>query len=84
MALPNMKTSLDAAFSAVSDKLGDSMTFLAEMKEVSQEKMTTLVNDILGLAPLIEVTGFSMKELSVDIGIPPGVHIGFIKEKRND
>jgi hypothetical protein len=36
------------------------------------------------LAPLIEVTGFNMKDVSVDVGIPPGMTISFVKEKDVD
>jgi hypothetical protein len=42
------------------------------------------MNDILGLAPLIEVTGFNMKEVSIDASIPPSITISFTKQKDVD
>jgi len=64
--------------------LKDSFSFLKDMKEASLEKINILANDILGLAPLIELTGFNMKEVSVDVGIPPGIGITFLKERDVD
>lgn len=84
MNITILKTDLKETVSAMGDKLKDSFSFLKDMKEASLEKINTLVNDILGLAPLIEVTGFNMKEVSVDVGIPPGISISFIKEKDVD
>ena len=51
---------------------------------MSQDKLKTLVNDILCLAPLIEVTGFNMTDVSVDVSIPPGISLQFVKEKDVD
>ena len=47
----------------------------------SSIQYSALVNDILGLAPLIEMTGFSMRDVSMDIGIPLGVTLSFTKER---
>jgi hypothetical protein len=84
MNITILKTDLKETVNGMADKLKDSFSFLKDMKEASLEKINTLVNDILGLAPLIEVTGSNMKEVSVDVGIPPGISISFIKEKDVD
>ena len=68
----------------VDSKLKDSLSFLSDLKEAGWEKVTTLINDILGLAPLIEKTGYSMRDISVDATIPPGIMILFTKEKEVD
>ena len=69
---------------SASEKLKDLLSFLKNVKEAGVEKVNTFVNDILGLAPLIEVTGFNMKDLSIEAGIPPGIIISFVKEKDVD
>ena len=84
MNLSDVKTGLSDSITMVGSKLADSFSFLKNMKEASVEKVNQLVNDILGLAPLIETTGFNMREVSVDIGIPPGIGISFTKEKDVD
>ena len=67
-----------------SDKLTASLCFLKDAKEAGADKINGFVNDILGMAPLIEVTGFNMKDVSVDVGIPLGMSISFVKEKDVD
>jgi hypothetical protein len=84
MVIEEMKSGLTSAVASFDSKLKDSLAFLSDLKEAGWEKVNTLVNDILGLAPLIEVTGFNMKELNVDASIPPSVNISFSKEKEAD
>ena len=84
MDIKVLKTNLAETVGTAGNKLKDSFSFLKDMKEASLAKINTLVNDILGLAPLIEMTGFNMKEVSVDVGIPPGISISFVKERDVD
>ena len=84
MATADIKTSVADALSFASDKLKDSLSFLKDVKDSGADKINGFVNDILGLAPLIEVTGFNMKDVSVEVGIPPGLTISFVKEKDVD
>jgi len=84
MSVQEIKTSLTDAVGSLGSKIKDPLSFLKEMREASSDKIKTLVNDILGLAPLIEVTGFCMKDLSVDVGIPPGIKLSFTKERDVD
>ena len=84
MTTADLKSSVADVMNFASDKLTASLSFLKDAKEAGSEKITGFVNDILGLAPLIEVTGFNMKDVSVDVGIPPGLSISFVKEKDVD
>jgi len=84
MTTTNIKETVNDVLSFTSDKLTASLSFLKDAKEAGVEKVNGFVNDILGLAPLIEVTGFNMKDVSVDVGIPPGMSISFIKERDVD
>jgi hypothetical protein len=84
MTTADLKSSVADVMNFASDKLTASLSFLKDAKEARTEKITGFVNDILGLAPLIEVTGFNMKDVGVDAGIPPGMSISFIKEKDVD
>lgn len=84
MTTADLKSTLSDVMNFASDKLTASMSFLKDAKEAGAEKINGFVNDILGLAPLIEVTGFNMKDVSVEVGIPPGMAISFIKEKDVD
>ena len=81
MATTDLKETVSDVLNFTSDKLTASLSFLKDAKEAGAGKITGFVNDILGLAPLIEVTGFNMKDVSVDVGIPPGMSISFVKEK---
>ena len=81
MGIDNLKQSLIDSIGAVNDQLKDSFSMIKNLKEAGAEKINAPVNDILGIAPLIEETGFNMKDVSVDIGIPPGITLSFIKEK---
>ena len=84
MVIDEIKTGFDTAVSSVGGKLKDSLSFLSDLKDAGWEKVNTLVNDILGLAPLIEVTGFSMRDVSIDASIPPSITVAFLKEKEVD
>jgi inosine-uridine nucleoside N-ribohydrolase len=84
MATTDLKETVSDVLNFASDKLTASLSFLKDAKEAGAEKINGFVNDILGLAPLIEVTGFNMKDVSVEVGIPPGMTISFIKEKDVD
>ena len=84
MVIEEMKTGISGAVTGFSGKLKDSLSFLSDLKDAGWEKISTLINDILGLAPLIEVTGFSMRDVSVDATIPPSITLAFVKEKEVD
>lgn len=84
MDIESIKSGFSEAVDSFDTKLKDSVSFLKNIKEMSQDKLNNLVNDILGLAPLIEVTGFNMKDVSVDVSIPPGISLQFVKEKDVD
>lgn len=82
--IEKIKSDISGAVDTIDSKLKDSVSFLSDLKEAGWEKVTTLINDILGLAPLIEVTGFSMRDVSVDATIPPSITLSFFKEKEVD
>ena len=82
--ISEITSSLTDVMNSASDKLQGSLSFLRNMKEAGVDKISTFVNDILGLAPLIEVAGFNMKDVSIEAGIPPGITISFVKEKDVD
>ena len=84
MDITILKDGLKKTVDTMQTTVKDSFSFLKDMREASLDKIKTLVNDILGLAPLIEVSGFNMKDVSVDAGIPPAISIAFIKEKDVD
>ena len=79
-----MQTGLTDTIISIGDKMKGSLSFLKHMKDASVEKIVALVNDILGLGPLIEMTGFNMKDVSMDIVIPPGISLSFTKERDVD
>ena len=82
--IEKIKSGITGAVDTIDSKLKESLSFLSDMKDAGWEKVTTLINDILGLAPLIEVTGFSMRDVSVDASIPPSITLSFFKEKEVD
>ena len=84
MTTTDLKETVGNVLNFASDKLTASLSFLKDAKEAGTDKIAGFVNDILGMAPLIEVAGFNMKDVSVDVGIPPGMTISFVKEKDVD
>ncbi len=84
MSIQTIKTKVSGVVEVFDSKLKDSLSFLSDLKEAGWEKVSKLVNDILGLEPLIEVTGFSMRDISVDASIPPSITVLFAKEKEVD
>ena len=84
MPIEQIKSGIANAVSTVSDGLKNSLSFLSDLKDAGWEKISTFINDILGLAPLIEVTGFSMKDVIADATLPPSITFQFIKEKEAD
>ncbi len=82
--IKKIKSGVSDAVDTLDSKLKDTLSYLSDLKDTSWEKVTALINDILGLAPLIEVTGYSMKDLNVNAGIPPSTTLSFIKEKEVD
>ncbi|PWT99368.1 MAG: hypothetical protein C5B52_10730 [Bacteroidetes bacterium] len=79
--IEKIKEGLQDAISIVQEKVGDSVELIKDFKELSTGKISDLVNNVLGLSPLIEESGFRMGDLNIAIGIPPSVSLGFIKEK---
>jgi hypothetical protein len=84
MPITDLKSNVADVINSTNDKLINTFSFLKDVKEAGADKINNLVNDILGLAPLIEVTGFNMKEVAIDATIPPGISISFFKEKDVD
>ena len=84
MDIEIIKSSISNAVDSLDAKFKDSLSFLKDMKELAGDKLNNLVNDILGLAPLIEVTGFSMKDISVEAGFPTGITLNFEKQRDMD
>jgi hypothetical protein len=81
MALESLKENIMQSIESASEKLKDPLSIIKDLKDASSEKMNSLVNDLFNLAPLIEKTGFSMKEVNMELGIPPGINLIFTKEK---
>jgi hypothetical protein len=84
MPIEKIKSGISVAVSSVSETMKNSLSFLSDLKDAGWEKVNTFINDILGLTPLIEVTGFTMKEVIADATIPPSIIFQFIKEKEAD
>jgi hypothetical protein len=80
MTTTDLKETVSDVLNLASDRLTASLSFLKEAKEAGAEKITGFVNDILGW-PLIEVTGFNMKDVSVDVGIPPVCPFRLLRKK---
>jgi len=69
MITTDLKETVSDVLNFASDKLTASLSFLKDAKEAGADKINGFVNDVLGMAPLIEVTGFNMKDVSVDVGM---------------
>ena len=84
MPIEKIKSGISEAVSSVSETMKSSLSFLSDLKDAGWEKVNIFIKDILGLAPLIEVTGFSMKDVIADATIPPSIIFQFVKEKEAD
>ncbi len=72
MALKNIK-------GAIKDKVSSTKDFLGNMKNQSVEKVLDYVNSINDVLPIIAKTGYTLKAMSIDVTIPPGVNLDFQK-----
>lgn len=88
-----MKKIIDTLKTAVTDTTGmlsesyddavnllkDTLSNFYDVKDITKEKVTTLTNDLIALAPIIEKTGFRSKEINVGISVPPKIIFHFEK-----
>ena len=84
MMIDKLKSGVSGVVTTLDSTLKDSFSFLNDIKDAGWDKVVKLVNDILGLAPLIEATGFNMKEFTVDATLPPSIIQVFFKERDVD
>ena len=82
--IDKLKSGVSGVVTTLDSTLKDSFSFLNDIKDAGWDKVVKLVNDILGLAPLIEATGFNMKEFTVDATLPPSIIQVFFKERDVD
>jgi hypothetical protein len=81
MSLEKTESGLSDTVSSLDTKFKKSLSFLTDIKEAGWDNGTMLVNDLMGLAPLIGRRGFNMEKISVDASIPPCITQTFLKEK---
>ncbi|MFN0274785.1 MAG: hypothetical protein ACKVPJ_03490 [Chitinophagales bacterium] len=72
--------------SALSESIGDAGALLKDtfskfydVKNITKEKLSTMANDFLALAPVIEKTGYRTKELTIGVTVPPKIIFHFEK-----
>jgi hypothetical protein len=70
---------LGEGYLAASELLKETLSNFYDVKDLTREKMATLANDMIALAPIIETTGYRAKEINIGVGIPPRMIFHFEK-----
>jgi DNA replicative helicase MCM subunit Mcm2 (Cdc46/Mcm family) len=65
----------------IKDKVVDASNIISDFKDESKEKIIGVVNNVGDLLPIIAETGYSLKQVEVEISIPPGIVLHFEKTK---
>ena len=84
-SLKNLATETSAlvgdGYQSAGELLNDTLTNFYDVKNLTKDKMLTLANDFLALAPIIETTGYKTKEINIGVSIPPRVTWHFEKSQ---
>lgn len=65
----------------IKDKMSSAGDTLSNLKSKSVDKFLDYVNSINDVLPIIAKTGYTLKGMSIDVSIPPGVILEFQKTK---
>lgn len=66
---------------SIKGKVSDAKESLGGLKDSAKQKLLDTVNNLNSILPLIAETGYILKEMYVEISIPPGVTLAFHKVK---
>lgn len=66
-------------YTAATGLLGDTLQHFYDVKDLTKEKAAALTNDVIALAPVIEQTGYRIKEINIGVSVPPRIIIHFEK-----
>jgi len=70
---------LGEGYLAATDLLKETLSNFYDVKDLTKEKMASITNDVIALAPIIEQTGYRAKEINIGVGIPPRMVFHFEK-----
>ena len=74
MPIKNIKESIKGKVSDAKDSIGG-------LKESARQKLLDSINNLNNILPIIAETGYVLKEMNVEVSIPPGVSLSFHKTK---
>lgn len=66
-------------YTAATGLLGETLQHFYDVKDLTKEKAAALTNDVIALAPVIEQTGYRIKEINIGVSVPPRIIIHFEK-----
>lgn len=72
---------LDSIKGTIKDKMSSAGDILGKVKSQSVDKFLDYVNSINDVLPIIAKTGYTLKGMTIDVSIPPGVSLDFQKTK---
>ncbi|MFI5171237.1 MAG: hypothetical protein ACHQFW_02545 [Chitinophagales bacterium] len=59
--------------------LKDTLAKFYDVKNLTKDKLLSMANDLIALAPIIEKTGFRTKEMNIGVSMPPRIVFHFEK-----
>jgi hypothetical protein len=74
MPIKNLKESIKGNVSITKEAVGG-------IKDTARQKLLDSINNLNSILPLIAETGYILKEMNVEVSIPPGVSLAFHKTK---
>ncbi|MBC8047881.1 MAG: hypothetical protein H7Y00_13870 [Fimbriimonadaceae bacterium] len=58
-------------YNNATDLLKDTLSKFYDVKNITKEKLASITNDTIALAPIIEKTGYRAKEINIAVSVPP-------------
>jgi len=77
--MENLNETLQQQFGKAKESLSATVDKISDLKDSGIEKISEPINELSNGLPLIEEAGFKVEEISIDLGIPPEISIGFSK-----
>ena len=70
---------LDSIKGSIKNKISSAGDFIGNLKSQSTDKVIEYVNNINDILPIIAQIGYTLKGMSIDVSIPPGIILEFQK-----
>ncbi len=74
MEIDKFKAGLKEKVSSINETISD-------FKEEGRDKLLNSVNGLTNVIPLVAQTGYTLKSVNVELSLPPGITMQFVKQE---